>query len=110
MGNKRKIGFGGAFFLSLLLSPIIGLIIVLFSKTKEEIDREIRILKTQREQKEHLERLVNQKSVSDITNELTNLKKLLDDGVLDKDEFDKMKRQIIDPNPISEYDEWWNRD
>ena len=31
-GSNRKIGFGWSFFLSLLLSPIIGLIITLCSK------------------------------------------------------------------------------
>ncbi len=34
VGKQRKIGFGGAFFLSLLLSPLIGLIITLISKEK----------------------------------------------------------------------------
>ncbi len=35
IGDKRKIGFAGGFFLSLLLSPLIGLIIVLVSEKKE---------------------------------------------------------------------------
>jgi tetratricopeptide (TPR) repeat protein len=35
IGEKRKIGFAGGFFLSLLLSPLIGLIIVLVSEKKE---------------------------------------------------------------------------
>jgi hypothetical protein len=38
LGRKRRIGFGFAFLLSLFLSPIIGLIIVLFSKEKIEFD------------------------------------------------------------------------
>jgi hypothetical protein len=32
LGNKRKIGFGWAFFWSLFLSPVIGLIITLISR------------------------------------------------------------------------------
>ena len=32
LGNKRKIGFGWAFFWSLFLSPVIGLIIAFISK------------------------------------------------------------------------------
>lgn len=36
-GSDKKIGFGGALFCSLLLSPIIGLIIVLVSSNKENI-------------------------------------------------------------------------
>lgn len=47
LGKKRKIGFGWSFALSVFLSPIIGLIITLFSKkidvdfvdvTKDETD------------------------------------------------------------------------
>ena len=34
IGNDRKIGFAGGFFLSILLSPLIGLIIVLVSDKK----------------------------------------------------------------------------
>ncbi|MEO9965916.1 MAG: hypothetical protein ABJF11_09015 [Reichenbachiella sp.] len=36
-GSDKKVGFGGALFFSLLLSPIIGLIIVLVSGNKENI-------------------------------------------------------------------------
>jgi hypothetical protein len=35
LGKKRKIGFGWSFALSIFLSPIIGLIITLFSKKKD---------------------------------------------------------------------------
>ncbi|AFU69139.1 hypothetical protein P700755_002362 [Psychroflexus torquis ATCC 700755] len=35
LGKKRKIGFGWSFALSVFLSPIIGLIITLFSKKKD---------------------------------------------------------------------------
>lgn len=35
VGKNRKIGFGWSFALSLFLSPIIGLIITLFSKKKD---------------------------------------------------------------------------
>jgi|ERR1035437_7515953 uncharacterized membrane-anchored protein YhcB (DUF1043 family) len=38
LGRKRRIGFGLAFLLSLCLSPIIGLIVVLFSKKKIEFN------------------------------------------------------------------------
>lgn len=34
LGNKRKIGFSWAFFWSLFLSPILGIIITLISKEK----------------------------------------------------------------------------
>ena len=41
-GKSRSIGFGWAFGLSLILSPLIGIIIVLLSKTKKEMDEENR--------------------------------------------------------------------
>ena len=37
LGKNRKIGFGFSFFLSLFLSPIIGLIITICSK-KEDVE------------------------------------------------------------------------
>ena len=35
-GKNRRIGFGMAFISALFLSPLIGIIIVLLSKTKKE--------------------------------------------------------------------------
>lgn len=45
IGKDRKIGYGWSFVLCLFLSPIIGLIIILFSKKKDvefvEVKKEI---------------------------------------------------------------------
>ncbi len=38
LGEKRKIGFGWSFALSLFFTPIIGLIITLFSRKKDSVD------------------------------------------------------------------------
>lgn len=38
VGKNRKIGYGWSFVLCLFLSPIIGLIIILFSKRKDKVD------------------------------------------------------------------------
>jgi len=38
LGKNRKIGFGWSLVLSLLLSPIIGLIITLFSKKNSDVE------------------------------------------------------------------------
>ena len=40
IGSNRKIGFFGAFILSLLLSPLIGFIITIVSKSKSDIFRD----------------------------------------------------------------------
>jgi phosphate/sulfate permease len=44
VGKNRKIGFAGAFLLAILLSPIIGLVIALLSKTKKDIIEEHKFL------------------------------------------------------------------
>jgi hypothetical protein len=38
LGRNRKIGYGWSFVLCLFLSPIIGLIIILFSKKVDKVD------------------------------------------------------------------------
>ncbi|MHA8056792.1 hypothetical protein VR611_12640 [Aquirufa nivalisilvae] len=38
LGKNRKIGYGWSFVLCLFLSPIIGLIIILFSKKVDTVD------------------------------------------------------------------------
>ncbi len=38
LGRNRKIGYGWSFVLCLFLSPIIGLIIILFSKKVDNVD------------------------------------------------------------------------
>ena len=44
VGKNRKIGFGLAFLLAIILSPIIGLVIALLSKTKKDIKEEHKFL------------------------------------------------------------------
>ena len=44
VGKNRKIGFGLAFILAIILSPIIGLVIALLSKTKKDIKEEHKFL------------------------------------------------------------------
>jgi len=38
LGRNRKIGYGWSFVLCLFLSPIIGVIIILFSKKVDSVD------------------------------------------------------------------------
>ena len=38
LGRNRKIGYGWSFVLCLFLSPIIGVIIILFSKKNDAVD------------------------------------------------------------------------
>lgn len=59
MGKERKIGFGGAFILSLLLSPLLGGIITLCSKTLAKQKYEDDVLKAQQETIELLKKQNN---------------------------------------------------
>ena len=52
VGNKRTIGFGLAFFWSLLLSPLIGLIITLCYPTKADVEYKERMLRQMQQLKE----------------------------------------------------------
>jgi uncharacterized membrane protein (DUF106 family) len=95
VGSNRRIGFWGAFLLSLILSPIIGLIITLISKDKEDDEYKKRMYETQNRQEDTLSDLkenINKKSVFE---ELEKIKKMRDEGILTEDEFQKAKQKIL---------------
>lgn len=100
VGSSRKIGFLGAFFLSLLLSPLLGVIITIASKSNEAIKYEQELLKTQKEQKESLEEIKSQNVGSTITEELKKVKDLLDANLITQDEFEKIKNKILSNNDL----------
>ena len=84
LGNRRSIGFIGAFLISLIISPIIGFIITLMFENKEEKEYKHDVLKTQKEQKKALDKLLenNNKEIKREYNEEKVLneksKKILD--------------------------------
>jgi len=94
IGSNRKIGFGGAFFLSLLLSPLIGLIFTLVSKSLAAEKFEQELLQTQKMQQKTMEKITNQ-NLNTITEDLRKIKDLLDSGILNIEEYEKMKKNII---------------
>lgn len=91
IGSSRTIGFGGAFFASLFLSPVIGFILVLTSKDKEDIDNQ----KKQEEVLSKIENNTQKVGASNITDELKKLKELLDEGVLTTEEFEMQKKKLL---------------
>ena len=95
LGSGRKIGFAGAFFLSLILSPVIGLIITLFSKDKEDEKYKEEVLSTQKQQQETLSEIKENSKTISISEELTKLKELKDKGLLSDDEFQKAKDKLL---------------
>lgn len=89
MGSGRSIGFTASFFISLLLSPLIGFIIVLFSKTETQEKLEKVIIK-QSEQNN-----VKTDNSTSITDELEKLVSLKEKGALSEDEFQQAKQHLI---------------
>lgn len=82
VGIDRKIGYFGSFFLCLILSPIIGLIITISSKRKSDEVWQKKVLET------------NKTSFSG-ADELIKLKKLLDDGIITSEEFETQKSKLL---------------
>ena len=96
IGSNRNIGFVGAFFLSILLSPLIGLIFTLVSKSNEQIEFEKQLLSQNKKQTDGILN-ANQKSFTD---ELYKLKTLLDSGLITSEEFESEKENIRRYIPI----------
>lgn len=75
-GSDTSMGFLGSFFLSLLLSPIIGFIIVLILPSEKDIRKR------------------NAASVS-TADELAKFKQLHTDGVISDAEFIKQRKRLL---------------
>lgn len=90
IGSGKTIGFWGAFFLSLFLSPLIGIIAALVSKDETEVEIQKSILANQQS-------ILNEKPVStlSVADEIEKFKKLLDQGTISQNEFDKFKSQLL---------------
>ncbi len=85
LGRDRKIGVLGAYALSLLLSPLIGLIMTL-SSTKL-IDEEY--------QEKMLDIAENKTAASSIADQLYKLNELRIQGVLSDEEFTIQKERLL---------------
>ncbi len=99
IGSGRKIGFAGAFFLSLLLSPLIGLIITLVSKDKDAEQYQKQVLETQQQQAKALKSIQGQQSITtgqkSVTEQLESLQKMKETGHLTDEEYQKAKNKVI---------------
>lgn len=98
MSTERVIGFWGGFLWSIVLSPVIGLIIMLCSKSKDTLRREQAMSRDARKQTEILQHMAlqtkknNQENLSD---ELAKWKKQCDDGIITQEEYQKIKNRIM---------------
>ena len=87
-GGYRKIGFWGAFFLSLLLSPLIGLIAVALSEKLPPPGPKFVDDGPEWPPKHEVSNI----SVAD---EIAKFKKLLDEGLIDDAEFQRQKSKLL---------------
>jgi Flp pilus assembly protein TadB len=98
MASTTTLGFWSGFLFSIILTPIIGFIIFLFYPSKEKqqqrIKREEAVLQQQQQQTALLQNLSSKTPLS-ISDELSKLKKQMDDGVITADEFQKLKSKLI---------------
>lgn len=81
MGSERKIGFAGAFFLSLILSPLLGVIFTI-SSTKLSVEQH------QRKVEELLEK-------SPSADDLAKMIQLHDDGKITAEELAAFKKRML---------------
>lgn len=89
LGSSRRIGFGAALFVSILLSPVIGFIVVICSQRKSNIEFQKRMLAAT-ESKSY------KKNSIDATSEIDKILDLRSKGIITEDEYQKMKQKIID--------------
>ena len=87
IGSYKKIGGFWAFVLSIVLSPIVGLIVVLFSKSKRDEEYEKKLLNVQREQRDALDEIKETMGKKSVADELERIKKMKDEGFLSEEEF-----------------------
>jgi uncharacterized membrane protein len=106
--DSKVLGFWGGFFISLLLSPLIGLIFAIVSKDRSVKDYEIRMQQQQQQQlyeqqqqlyfhneqlkKQNQQPPIYQESISD---QLIKWKKQKDDGIITEEEFQKIKSKLL---------------
>ena len=95
IGSSKKIGFFGAFILSLVLSPVIGLIIVLVSKSKADEKLQKDLLKTQKQQQEVLTEIKEKSTGISVADEIKKLQEMKDAGQLTEDEFMQAKAKLL---------------
>jgi hypothetical protein len=93
-GSDRQIGFWGAFLLSLILSPLIGLIIVLFSAKEEPAKPDTKTILLESKTDPTREPSVHTSGLS-VPEQLEKLLALKEKGILTEEEFQIQKGKIL---------------
>lgn len=97
VGTDRKIGFWGSFLVSIFLSPLIGLIVTLVSKNKEDEAYKKKILSVQKSHLEELKKLseTGKTATVSVAAELEKLGKLKEEKLISEEEFQSLKSKVI---------------
>ncbi len=82
MGNAKTVGYWGVFLWSLILSPVIGFFIGLFSKSTYRRNLE----------NQAYQNMANQRN---ITSEIEKLHELKNKGLLSEEEFNQAKNKLL---------------
>ena len=85
IGQHKTIGAAGSFFLSLLLSPLVGIIVALFSKDKTVLALRNKIILSS----------TDPTPTHSKADELKKFKDLLDQNAITQEEYDIMKKQLL---------------
>lgn len=91
IGSDRKFGGWAALFVSLFLSPIVGLIAVLASPSKQSVAYQKKMLELQKQQLE----AAQQPAPPSVADELLKLKTLLDSGAITPDDYEGAKNILL---------------
>ena len=94
LGKKKEIGLGRSLLISLVCSPLAGLIVVLFSKNKMLNFNKPGCTFTVKEQPLHLMSQVY--DWLDAPHQIQLYKNLLDSGTITQQEYDKKKNELLD--------------
>jgi hypothetical protein len=94
LGKRRKIGFSVAFIISIVLSPITGLIVIIFSKKIEfDTDQTAHNLNVNKEPLHLMSQIYDW---LEAPHQLQQYKNLLDSGAITQEEYEVKKKQLLD--------------
>lgn len=100
IANDRRLGFNSGLMLSLIFSPLIGILITLASPRIEDVLYRQESLKTQLyQQKAAMKSLTesneNETGNLSVADEISKLNELLEKEVITKEEYLKIKKKVI---------------
>lgn len=94
IGSSRNIGFWGTFLLSLILSPLVGIIVALASRRKDDIHYQKELLSTIANRPQQVVS-TKEYDTDDITSQLERITKLKSEGHITEEEFQSIKSRIL---------------